>query len=150
MLFFVLSDFFVKRTIYTYIQVAIPVVPTIRVLVTFTKFEELQPLDEFSTPPSSPSASGRESPAVTHSSSSSWFQWIKAPYPRPSPSTSGSSSRIENIQDPFAIPPDYSWISAEAKKKKMQEKNKSKKGRSHNQWRQCQSKIQSGKDNLAH
>ncbi|KAB1203754.1 Ankyrin repeat domain-containing protein 13B [Morella rubra] len=127
------TDFFVKRTIYTYIQVAIPVVPTIRVLVTFTKFEELQPLDEFSTPPSSPSASGRESPAVTHSSSSSWFQWIKAPYPRPSPSTSGSSSRIENIQDPFAIPPDYSWISAEAKKKKMQEKNKSKKGRSHNQ-----------------
>lgn len=115
------------------VKVAIPVVPTIRVLVTFTKFEELQPLDEFSTPPSSPSASGRESPAVTHSSSSSWFQWIKAPYPRPSPSTSGSSSRIENIQDPFAIPPDYSWISAEAKKKKMQEKNKSKKGRSHNQ-----------------
>ncbi|KAF9606214.1 hypothetical protein IFM89_023669 [Coptis chinensis] len=32
------------------VKVAIPVVPTIRVLVTFTKFEELQPLDEFSTP----------------------------------------------------------------------------------------------------
>ncbi|XP_059445623.1 uncharacterized protein LOC132177360 [Corylus avellana] len=114
------------------VKVAIPVVPTIRVLVTFTKFEELQPLDEFTTPPSSPSAAGRESPAVTHSSSSSWFQWIKAPY-RPSSSTAGSSSRIETIQDPFAIPPDYSWITAEAKKKKMQEKNKSKKGKSHNQ-----------------
>ncbi|KAF9608085.1 hypothetical protein IFM89_006012 [Coptis chinensis] len=36
------------------VEVAIPVVPTIRVLVTFTKFEELQPLDEFSTPPLSP------------------------------------------------------------------------------------------------
>ncbi|KAK9991561.1 hypothetical protein SO802_026546 [Lithocarpus litseifolius] len=114
------------------VKVAIPVVPTIRVLVTFTKFEELQPLDEFATPPSSPPASGRESPAVTHSSSSSWFQWIKAPYNRPSSSTASSSSRIENIQDPFAIPLEYSWITAEAKKKKMQEKNKSKKGKSHN------------------
>ncbi|KAF9625171.1 hypothetical protein IFM89_020038, partial [Coptis chinensis] len=36
------------------VKVVIPVVPTIRVLVTFTKFEELQPLDEFSTPPLSP------------------------------------------------------------------------------------------------
>ncbi|KAJ0105204.1 hypothetical protein Patl1_18334 [Pistacia atlantica] len=67
-------------------QVAIPVVPTIKVLVTFTKFEELQPVDEFATPPSSPTAAGRESPSVTQSTSSSWFQWIKAPY-RPSSST---------------------------------------------------------------
>lgn len=111
-------------------QVAIPVVPTIRVLVTFTKFEELQPVEEFATPPSSPSATGQESPAVPHFSASSWFQWIKAPY-RSSTSAQGSSSRIENIQDPFAIPSDYTWISAEAKKKKMQEKNKSKKGKSH-------------------
>ena len=100
--------------------------------MTFTKFEELQPLDEFSTPPSSPSAAIRESPAVTHYSASSWFQWIKAPYHRPSSSAAGSSSRIENIQDPFAIPSDYTWVTAEAKKKKMQEKNKSKKGKSHN------------------
>ena len=105
-------------------------VPTIRVLVTFTKFEELQPVDEFSTPPSSPIA-GRESPSVTHSSSSSWFQWIKAPYHRPSPS-SNSCNKIENLQDPFAIPPDYTWITAEAKKKNMQEKSKSKKGKSQN------------------
>ncbi|KAJ7979675.1 Ankyrin repeat domain-containing protein [Quillaja saponaria] len=107
------------------VKVAIPVVPTIRVLVTFTKFEELQPLDEFSTPPSSP-------PAVTHSSPSSWFQWIKAPY-RPSSSTNGSSSRIENIQDPFVIPSEYTWVTAEAKKKKMPQKNKAKKGKSRNQ-----------------
>ncbi|KAF2287566.1 hypothetical protein GH714_001333 [Hevea brasiliensis] len=32
------------------VKVAIPIVPTIRVLVTFTKFEELQPVEEFSTP----------------------------------------------------------------------------------------------------
>lgn len=110
-------------------QVAIPVVPTIRVLVTFTKFEELQPLDEFSTPPSSPP--GEESPAlVPQSSSSSWFQWIKAPYHgRPSSSSACSSSRIDNIQDPFVIPSNYVWVTAEAKKKKMQDKNKSKKGK---------------------
>ncbi|KAK6914250.1 Ankyrin repeat domain-containing protein 13 [Dillenia turbinata] len=111
------------------VKIAIPVVPTIRVLVTFTKFEELQPLDEFATPPSSPT--GRESPSMVQSSSS-WFQWIKAPYQRPSFSAVGSSSRIENLQDPFAIPADYTWITAEAKKKKMQDKNKSRRTRSQN------------------
>ncbi|KAL2485440.1 Ankyrin repeat family protein [Abeliophyllum distichum] len=112
------------------VKVAIPVVPTIKVLVTFTKFEELQPLDEFSTPPSSPTAAGRESPTVMNPSSSSWFRWIKSPYQHPSFSTGGSTSRIETIQDPFAIPSDYTWITAEAKKKKMQEKIKLKKGKS--------------------
>lgn len=122
------------------VKVAIPVIPTIRVLVTFTKFEELQPLDEFSTPPSSPTNGDRDSPSMAanqsvapSSSSSSWFQWIKTPYHRSSLSSGASSSRIETIQDPFAIPAEYTWISAEAKKKKMQEKNKSKKGRTQNQ-----------------
>ncbi|KAF9601007.1 hypothetical protein IFM89_014992 [Coptis chinensis] len=46
------------------VKVAIPVVPTISVLVTFTKFEELQPLDEFSTPPLSPRVAGNESPKI--------------------------------------------------------------------------------------
>ncbi|XP_061358709.1 uncharacterized protein LOC133302894 isoform X2 [Gastrolobium bilobum] len=113
------------------VKVAIPVVPTIRVLVTFTKFEELQPLDEFATPPSSPCATGQESPSLTSFSASSWFQWIKAPYRASSSAAGSSSSRIENIQDPFAIPSDYTWVTAAAKKKKMQEKNKSKKGKSH-------------------
>ncbi|KAM1049671.1 hypothetical protein ACFX2I_031428 [Malus domestica] len=110
------------------VKVAIPVVPTIRVIVTFTKLEELPPMDEFATPPSSPP--GRESPGSMQSSSSSWFQWIRAPYQRPSASPTGSFSKIESIQDPFAIPSEYTWVSVEAKKKKMQEKNKSKKGKS--------------------
>lgn len=112
-------------------QVAIPVVPTIRVIVTFTKYEELQPVDEFATPPSSPTAAaGRESPSgAQSSSSSSWFQWIKAPYQRPSSSSTVSSSRIEILEDPFTIPQDYTWVTAEAKKKKIQEKNRTRKGR---------------------
>eukprot|EP00268_Persea_americana_P067904 TRINITY_DN9398_c0_g1_i1.p1 TRINITY_DN9398_c0_g1~~TRINITY_DN9398_c0_g1_i1.p1 ORF type:complete len:151 (-),score=26.95 TRINITY_DN9398_c0_g1_i1:395-847(-) len=127
-----LLPFFLPLKIFgCYFQVAIPVVPTIRVLVTFTKFEELQPLDEFCTPPSSPSYShpvGRESPAPQPTSS--WLQWIKAPYRQSSSMISGPSSRVEDIQDPFIIPPDYTWITLEAKKKKMQEnRGKSKKGR---------------------
>jgi len=108
-------------------QVAIPVVPTIRVLVTFTKFEELQPLEEFTTPPSSPDNS--KSPAV-QPSSSSWIQWIKAPYRQNFSTAPGPSSRVEDIQDPFTIPSDYVWTTPEEKKKKTREnKNKSKKGR---------------------
>lgn len=98
--------------------------------MTFTKFEEFEPLDEFSTPPSSPPAENQESIAMSQSSTSSWFQWIKSPYSHGSSST---SIMIENNQDPFAIPLDYKWITAEEKKKKMQEKNKSKKGKGQNQ-----------------
>ncbi|KAL6002210.1 hypothetical protein ACLOJK_037658 [Asimina triloba] len=117
-------------------HVAIPVVPTIRVLVTFTKFEELQPTDEFSTPPSSPSNAGfagYESPAPQ--SSTSWLQWIKGPYRQGTSVISGPSpsSRVEDIQDPFMIPSDYNWITIEEKRKKMQEKkNGSKKGKVQN------------------
>jgi ankyrin repeat domain-containing protein 13 len=97
------------------------VIPTIRVLVTFTKFEELQPLEEFTTPPSSPDNS--KSPAVH--SSGSWIQWIKAPYQQ-----NFSTAPGQDIQDPFAIPSDYTWTTPEEKKKKTQEKkNRSKKGR---------------------
>ncbi|XP_073046763.1 uncharacterized protein [Primulina eburnea] len=111
------------------VKVAIPIVPTIRVMVTFKKFEELQPLDEFSTPPSSPTGDDRESPNVIKSSTSSWFQWIKSPYQRAGSSVGCSSNIIENTQDPFAIPSDYTWITAEAKKKIMQENVKSKKSK---------------------
>ncbi|KAJ3678550.1 hypothetical protein LUZ60_002353 [Juncus effusus] len=118
------------------VKVAIPVVPTIRVLVTFTKFEELQPLEEFSTPPSSPLKT-KSSPEIssvngssTTESSSSWIQWMKVPYRQSGVNGSGPTSRVEDITDPFAIPAEYSWTTPEAKKKKMQEsKNgKSKKG----------------------
>ncbi|KAG6512373.1 ankyrin repeat domain-containing protein 13C-A-like [Zingiber officinale] len=111
------------------VKVAIPVIPTIRVLVTFTKFEELQPAEDFLTPPSSP---GHK--VVEASTSNSWIQWIKAPYRQSYSMASGPSSRVEDIQNPFAIPPDYAWTTPEAKKKRMQEnKSRSKKGRSLNQ-----------------
>ncbi|CAL9154062.1 unnamed protein product [Musa hybrid cultivar] len=98
------------------VKVAIPVVPTIRVLVTFSKFEELQPLEEFWTPPSSPESKTPETQA-----SSSWIQWIKAPYRQAYATPPGPGSRVEDVQDPFGIPPDYTWTTAEARRKKMQE-----------------------------
>ncbi|XP_010484223.1 PREDICTED: ankyrin repeat domain-containing protein 13C-like [Camelina sativa] len=120
------------------VKVAIPVIPTIRVLVTFTKFEELEAIeDEFVTPPSSPNSSVQNSPREetqnSSGSSSSWFQWIKTPSQRPSTSSSSGVINIgkaENDQDPFAIPRGYNWITSEEKKKKIQEKNKAKKGKS--------------------
>lgn len=112
-------------------QVAIPVVPTIRVLVTFTKFEELQPLEEFCTPPSSPVAS--QNLVSCESTSQSWLRWIKNPYRQSSSMVSGPSSHVEDIQDHFMIPPDYTWITVEAKKKKMQERKNKPKGKSRRQ-----------------
>ncbi|KAJ0236140.1 hypothetical protein HA466_0261330 [Hirschfeldia incana] len=119
------------------VKVAIPVIPTIRVLVTFTKFEELEPVEEeFVTPPSTPTSPVKNSPreepqASSSSSSSSWYQWMKTPSQRPSTSSGGfNNGKAENDQDPFAIPRGYNWITSEEKKKKVQEKNKAKKGKS--------------------
>lgn len=89
-------------------------VPTIKVLVTFTKFEEVDPADEFKTPPSSPTATcGYESPAdfTNNASSSSWFRRARS-------NKDGSSRKSQTMQDPFAIPAGYTWVSAESKKKK--------------------------------
>lgn len=104
---------------------AIPVVPTIKVLITFTKFEEIQPLDEFCTPPSSPlysSSVGLE--GTVQQPSKSWLQWLKGPHLHRSSMTSVPCCRGEDIQDPFVIPPDYAWITYESKKMRMKENNR--------------------------
>ncbi|KAK8483229.1 hypothetical protein V6N13_026213 [Hibiscus sabdariffa] len=120
------------------VKVAFPVVPTVRVLISFTKFEELPSVgDEFSTPPSSP-RSARESSSETRAAGSSWLQWIKVPYPRQGSSDPGGN-KLENLHDPFALPQDYTWVTAQEMKKRIQEKNKAaaaavaaKKGKSQN------------------
>ncbi|TKY53602.1 Ankyrin repeat domain-containing protein 13B [Spatholobus suberectus] len=99
------------------VKVAIPVVSTVKVLVTFTKFEEIQQnVEEFESAPSSPTAGQENSEKVEQSASSSWFQWIKTPS-RSSSSTAESSSRIYDDQDLFAIPSDYKWVPIEEKLK---------------------------------
>ncbi|XP_022158523.1 uncharacterized protein LOC111024993 isoform X2 [Momordica charantia] len=110
------------------VKVAIPIVPTIRVLVTFTKFEELQPVEEFATPPSSPDHF-QDFKVKESEGSSSWASWMRG-------SRGGQSSDSDSLHkdefDPFHIPPDYTWVDANEKKRRMKAKKvKSKKHRKH-------------------
>ncbi|XAR64892.1 hypothetical protein NMG60_11008781 [Bertholletia excelsa] len=58
------------------VKLAIPIVPTVRVIVTFTKFEELQPVEEFSTPPSSP-VHFEDGKSKESEGSASWISWMR-------------------------------------------------------------------------
>lgn len=119
------------------VKVAIPVVPTIRVVITFTKFEELPPSEEFCTPPSSPAhlqdLIAKES-QNTQESSNSWFQWIKGSHSRNTAAVPASpDNHPKEVQDPFAIPSDYTWTTIDAKKRQMKEKkSKTRKGKRSN------------------
>lgn len=110
-------------------QVAIPIVPTIRVVVTFTKFEELQPIEEFSTPLSSP-AHFQDSKSKDSEGSSSWISWMRGSRGGQSSDGESVSHRYRDDVDPFSIPPDYNWVDANEKKRRMKaRKAKSKKNR---------------------
>ncbi|XP_031502345.1 uncharacterized protein LOC116265686 [Nymphaea colorata] len=109
------------------VKVAIPIVPTIRVLVTFTKFEELQPLEEFSTPLSSP-AYFQDSKTKDLEPSSSWISWMRGS--RPNSTSASTECQSRDDVDPFLIPADYSWVDAKEKKRRMKAKKaKNKKGK---------------------
>lgn len=100
-------------------QIAIPIVPTIRVLVTFTKFEELQPVEEFSTPPSSPTHF-QDSKSKDSEGSSSWISWMRGS--RGGQSSDSESRSFHDEVDPFHIPSDYAWVDATEKKRRMKAK----------------------------
>ena len=101
-------------------QVAIPIVPTIRVLITFTKFEELQPSDEFSTPLSSPT-SFQDSKAKDSEASGSWYSWVRGSRSEQSSDSSDFQNPKDEV-DPFHIPADYTWVDANEKKRRMKAK----------------------------
>jgi hypothetical protein len=109
------------------VKIAIPIVPTIRVIVTFTKFEELQPLDEFATPPSSPTQF-QDAKSKELEGSGSWYSWVKgARGGQYSDSSDGRNWKDE--VDPFHIPSDYIWVDAAEKKRRMKAKKaKSRRG----------------------
>ncbi|GMY20540.1 ankyrin repeat domain-containing protein 13b [Fagus crenata] len=109
------------------VKVAIPIVPTIRVLVTFTKFEELQPSEEFSTPLSSP-AHFQDAKSKESEGSMSWISWMRGS--RGGQSSDSDSHRYKDEVDPFLIPSDYTWVDANEKKRRLKAKKaKSKKHR---------------------
>ncbi|KAL2942716.1 Ankyrin repeat domain-containing protein 13B [Bienertia sinuspersici] len=108
---------------------AIPIVPTIRVVVTFTKFEELQPIEEFSTPLSSP-AHFQDSKSKESEGSTSWISWMKGSRNGQSSDGENQSHRYRDDIDPFSIPSDYTWVDANEKKRRLKaRKAKSKKNR---------------------
>ncbi|XP_014517157.1 ankyrin repeat domain-containing protein 13C-A [Vigna radiata var. radiata] len=120
------------------VKVAIPVVPTVRVVVTFTKFVDLQPLEQFYTPLSSPSHllsadddfldgdHNRQKLLRQSSSSSGGSTWLRR-------STSSNQSWSKHQQrcssgaqdsDPFAIPSGYTWTnSGDDSSRKMNKSN---------------------------
>jgi hypothetical protein len=112
--------------------VAIPVVPTIRVVVTFTKFEELKPSEEFSTPLSSPRhfQDAKVDAAVpTTGTNGSWLYWIRGSQNlTKGGGLNGLEEQLDEEVDPFLIPSDYVWVDMEEKKRRLREKKgKSKK-----------------------
>ncbi|KAK7348448.1 hypothetical protein VNO80_23006 [Phaseolus coccineus] len=115
------------------VKVAIPVVPTVRVVITFTKFVELQPLEKFYTPFSSPrhllsgaaairgeeqhkKAENRTSSSTTSSVQSSWLRRSNSVKQQ---QQQRCSSSMALDSDPFAIPAGYRWTSVDDKSGKM-------------------------------
>ncbi|KAG5516463.1 hypothetical protein RHGRI_037244 [Rhododendron griersonianum] len=120
--------------------VAIPVMPTVRVVITFTKFVELQPTEQFYTPFSSPrhlvcdgpSTRGEEESETHYSSFPSTSSASTSSTALPRRSTSRLSSAGKFLKqpppppptavqqsDPFAIPSGYSLSSFDEKSRKM-------------------------------
>lgn len=129
-------------------QVAIPVVPTVRVVITFTKFVELQPVEQFYTPLSSPrhffyggrSQSEEDHKSQSHysslPSSSSSSTWLRRSYSQSGGSASKQqqqqqqrSAAVAQDTDPFAIPSGYTWTSADDKSKKMKKSKSTRKSK---------------------
>ncbi|XP_060191883.1 uncharacterized protein LOC132621574 [Lycium barbarum] len=111
------------------VKLAIPVVPTVRVVITFTKFVELQPIEQFYTPFSSPrhllhggsedDTSGSNYHSLPSSSSSSSSSWLSRSNSRSTSKQPQQSCNGGQQADPFAIPIGYSWSSFDEKNRKM-------------------------------
>lgn len=105
------------------VKMAIPIVPTIRVLITFTKFEDLNPFsDEFATPLSSPTHFQENNyKAKVAETSGSWYSWVRGGRGGQLSDQSESRNWKDEV-DPFSIPSDYTWVDANEKKRRMKAK----------------------------
>lgn len=84
-------------------------------------------MEEFTTPPSSPDHF-QDAKVKESEGTSSWISWMRGS--RGAQSSDGESHKGE--VDPFHIPPDYTWVDANEKKRRMKAKKaKSKKHRKH-------------------
>ncbi|XP_057794967.1 uncharacterized protein LOC131011187 [Salvia miltiorrhiza] len=85
------------------VKVAIPVIPTVRVVITFTKFVDLEPIEHFYTPLSSPTQL-----AGSEDETTSGGKGVPPP-----------SCRRQLADDPFVIPGGYGWSRSDDKCRKM-------------------------------
>lgn len=99
-------------------------VPTVRVVITFTKFVELQPAEQFFTPMSSPGQLLRQQQEEEPKSKSQKPTWLR----RNSSQSASATSKQQHQHstpvawqdpDPFAIPSGYTWTSIDDKSRKM-------------------------------
>uniref|UniRef100_J3MLA1 Ankyrin repeat domain-containing protein n=1 Tax=Oryza brachyantha TaxID=4533 RepID=J3MLA1_ORYBR len=110
------------------VKVAIPVVPTVRVVITFTKFVPLLEPEEFFTPMSSPSLLASPGPgSIMHkpdTQKSSYLKWgLKNSRSKPV-----NLSQVADNTDPFTIPSDYTWVNL-GSKSQDKKASKAKKGK---------------------
>ncbi|KAF8051890.1 hypothetical protein N665_1657s0010, partial [Sinapis alba] len=100
------------------VKLSIPVIPTVKVVITFSKFVALPPRDQFYTPLSSPShiSAGVEDQCDMESdtrTSTSRPSFTKPSWLRLKATKKSSQRRLkkEQMVDPFAIPAGYKWTS---------------------------------------
>ncbi|XP_062013516.1 uncharacterized protein LOC133729906 [Rosa rugosa] len=114
------------------VKLAIPVVPTVRVVITFTKFVELQPTEQFFTPMSSPRQLIRgqqqeeehRSKTATTTQKPSGSSWLRRNSSQSASATSKQQHQHSSAvgwqePEPFAIPSGYTWTSIDDKSRKM-------------------------------
>ncbi|XP_057499390.1 uncharacterized protein LOC130783666 [Actinidia eriantha] len=119
------------------VKVAIPVVPTVRVVITFTKFVELQPTEQFYTPFSSPrhlvNDRGSDEEPESSSSSLASTSWLRRSTSRPSCTGKQwqwqQNYSMGQSSDPFAIPSGYTWSSFDEKNRKMKKSKSTRKAK---------------------
>lgn len=97
-------------------------VPTVRVIVTFTKFVNMDATEQFYTPMSSPGQL-KDVDHLSASSSSHWSSYVN------SGRWKNGVSSVWNEVDPFAIPVDYTWSSADDKSQKMKKSKSTRRGK---------------------
>ncbi|GBG64952.1 hypothetical protein CBR_g48701 [Chara braunii] len=142
------------------VKVAIPIVPTIRVVVTFAKFVDesvikarLEGKSGLSTPIGKAKKAAAEisTPAASSSSSgssSSWLSWLRtatsSSHSSGSPTANGKAEDADQgihlDEDVFKIPTEYKWIDLperrrrQEKRKKASKKSKDKKESGKERW----------------
>lgn len=103
-------------------------VPTVRVVITFTKFVELQPVETFYTPLSSPgqfvNAKGGEEESTSGSDDSGYFSFSSSWLRGSSRHQQGGSSG-RKASDPFAIPSGYLLSRFDDKSRKLKKSKSS-------------------------